>query len=342
MVFLAPLVQIGNWINPNFTEHSVVRLEKLTASLVASGACVVFFLALVRVVPPTEAWWLSILLGLGTGLWTTGSHLISQHGPVCLLVSLVLWLELAGRSTGLGAAFAGACCGLAVVVRPTAAIWAASYAGLVLFRRPRDLALFAAGALVAAGPIVACYWSIYGHPLGAYRSALSDGRWQGNLEEALPANLVSPGRGLFIWTPPTVLALGVLLPRGRGALPGRVVAAVAAWLLAHVLVVSRYSHWWAGHSYGPRFLIDVMPGAILLSAPTFARFWQSRRPARWLLMSLVGWSVFTQIGGAFGRALDWVRDPVNVDRAPGRVWDLTDPPFLYDFLHRGPPPASSG
>jgi hypothetical protein len=339
-IFLAPVLKLGSLINPAFDDESVILLEKLTASAVASGACVAMFLALLRVVPGWPAWWLTMLLALGTGLWTTGSHLISQHGPVCLLVATVLWLALWNPDDTWSAVVCGLCCGLAVVIRPTAAIFAVCYGMWLLLRRRRAFAWYAATAILAIAPFLAFHQAVYHHVLGAYRTTASSAQWAGALRETVPANLLSPARGLFIWTPLAVLAFGALAAEGRRGIAVGLSGAVAAWVTMHLLVVGKYTHWWGGHSYGPRFMIDVMPGIVLLAAPTFARYWKRGRPARAALLVLIGWSVFTQVAGAFGGAFDWVRDPVNVDLAPARIWDFRDPPFFYDFLRTGPPPSS--
>ncbi|MGB1277606.1 MAG: hypothetical protein ACPG77_17820, partial [Nannocystaceae bacterium] len=79
--------------------------------------------------------------------------------------------------------------------------------------------------------------------------------------EAMAAQLVAPGRSLFVYAP--VIALGLWgLRRAWAKVPA------AVWMVASVaglryLMISTRSDWWGGWAIGPRHLIPVM-GLLLL------------------------------------------------------------------------------
>lgn len=80
---------------------------------------------------------------------------------------------------------------------------------------------------------------------------------------ALVANLVSPGRGIFIFFPLSLLSVAGIFSLGRrdpwsGWLLGTVIA--GSWLM-----YSAWYQWAAGISWGPRFLIPLMPYLAVLS-----------------------------------------------------------------------------
>ena len=69
--------------------------------------------------------------------------------------------------------------------------------------------------------------------------------------------MLSPGRGVFIYTPILILAVAVF-PKLRG--PDRVIASFAfVMLLARAVVYARWWSWWAGDVWGPRFLVPALP-----------------------------------------------------------------------------------
>jgi hypothetical protein len=114
--------------------------------------------------------------------------------------------------------------------------------------------------------------------------------------------LFTEHRGLFIWTPLTLLGvvgLGVLLRR-RGCRPFLIVlCAMGAGLLA----IQMSLLWWdGGWSFSMRYLASLLPlyalglGALLQAAGT----------RRWIVataaIACVGWSVFLGMNHAFGAA----------------------------------------
>jgi hypothetical protein len=93
---------------------------------------------------------------------------------------------------------------------------------------------------------------------------------------------------------------------------------------AHWILISIFSHWWAGHSYGPRLFTDVLPYAVyFLVRPVEAR----RRGAFLAVAAAI--SVFVHARGSISHATHaWNDGPPDVDAAPARVWDFRDPQFL--------------
>ena len=106
---------------------------------------------------------------------------------------------------------------------------------------------------------------------------------------ALAANLISPGRGIFIFFPLGLLAIpGLLRLVRRDAWSG--------WLLGATLIGawSMYSTWYqwgAGISWGPRFLIPLFPYLAVLSwfgLEAFKTLSGRVRAVLWLALALLG------------------------------------------------------
>jgi hypothetical protein len=106
----------------------------------------------------------------------------------------------------------------------------------------------------------------------------------------LYGNLLSPGRSVFLYSPPIVLGIA-LLPAFARRFKAEALL-IAGIGLAYLGLYSTYGHWDGGWSYGPRFFLPVVA---LLMLP-FAGAFSSRRLA-WLaaLLSLAG--LLVQIPG---------------------------------------------
>src|SRR5262249_33904260 len=120
-------------------------------------------------------------------------------------------------------------------------------------------AYFAGAALIAV-PFCALNVSLYASLLPPY---FSPERLEGHehFVEALAGNLVSPARGLFVFSPMLAFAFS------RRRLE-RLDVLFLVILVAHWLAISSFPHWWGGHSVGPRFFTDVLPYlAWFLTAP---------------------------------------------------------------------------
>jgi hypothetical protein len=187
-------------------------------------------------------------------------------------------------------------------------------------------------AVVAAAviPWMIVNWQWFGHPLGALPltqeiNASLHGtrrtfRWN---PEAWAGLLVSPSRGLLVFSPIVLVALlGTRAAFVRGDREPFVWCLVA--MAAQLALFASYSVWWGGHTYGPRYLVDVLPlavplAALALSAPRLPR-------VRTIAATLaVAWSIAVAATGAFCYPHDaWNTDPTEIDRDHARLWDVDD------------------
>jgi hypothetical protein len=91
--------------------------------------------------------------------------------------------------------------------------------------------------------------------------------------------------------------------------------------------------WWAGYSYGPRFMTDILPifAYFLAFAVSwmYAYFTVIRAVLLIVFAVLAGASFLIHAHGAIDMETDaWNSTPVSVDKQPGRVWDWEDLQFL--------------
>ena len=312
--------------------YTVTFTSKVAASLMAAGSVAVMFLALLKVTSKRRAVVLAFVYGLATNTWAVSSQGLWQHAPSQLWIALA-WLALLpgarGQRLSLAACVVGGIAmGMAYSVRPASVpiglvclAYAAHRGGL------RALG-FVAAFVLAATPTVIHNLIIFGTIQGGYADlthyhpaiGVIEHPWGGDWRVGLLGLLFSPSRGLFVYTPVCLLSVVGCRAWWRRREPA------GAYLLASVLVVlgigSKFFSWWAGWSFGPRYLMDTLPALVLLMAPTAGLLVRKRWGIPFWL--LTGYSVAVQAVGAWCYPAGWNWRPVNVDTAPQRLWDWRD------------------
>lgn len=150
--------------------------------------------------------------------------------------------------------------------------------------------------------------------------------------EALYGNLLSPARGLLVYSP-FILAAWLCFSPDRGrrfGLDRSWLLIGLGWPILHLIFVSRFPHWWAGWSFGARFMTDVLPGFFLLTLYTWPETLEGMRTriAVGLLALASVFSVGVNSGqGLFNRYADvWSGEP-NIDKFPQYLFDWSYPQF---------------
>jgi hypothetical protein len=317
-------------------------IAALAASMMVALAMALTFLTARRQLSPGRATALTAALGLGTGLWSTASQTLWQHETAILgLTTAVFGLcalrrtggepagDSAWRTVALGLLI-GLGLGLATGSRqqlaPSVVVLTAAAIGLGGWRCGVAAVGTAAAVLV---PVWLANLQWFGSVLGAapmlealHNSvhattgtfSLSSGGFLGLM--------VSPNRGLLIFSP--VVALVVIGLPGilRSARSSPVLWCTVAAALQFVLYAS-YVVWWGGHTYGPRYMLDVLPLLVPMAIVAMGRI-QGRRLSLLATASLT-WSIGIAALGAFVHPHErWNTLPADVDRHHERLWDWSD------------------
>jgi len=325
-------------------------LEVPTASLLVAVTFVLMALALYElsgVISTTvqsrklTALSAALIFTFGTSAWSTAGRSLWAHTPAMALAALSLLILVRRLRSGSLYALGVALC-LSFWMRPTSAIALAVVGFWVFFaHRKRFWGLFGGIASVSL-PIVGLNLIFYGSALPPYFNPLRVSTVAAYpLGESLAVHLVSPSRGLLVYSP-----LFLLLPwgffrwRAIGGDCYRVAQLSSAIGLGSLLVVAAYGST-GGASYGSRFFTEVLPYLMVLVLPIIGLlFEQGARSRAWRIgvvaLALVG-VLFAGVGAGARSAFCWSAGPVFVDYAPGRVWSVSDPQFLRPFrdLSRG-------
>lgn len=324
-------------------------IASLTASVLTAAAVALIFLAVSRLVVPRAAWLTAAAIGLGTNYWASISQTLWQHETVAFGLALALWAWLGPTSAisrrrlwlgGLGLAMAGA-------ARPQVSPLVAIMLGWIAVRAGTRRAAIPAAVVAAAAVLsLAANYHWFGHPLGdvwrleAVHPQTHDvaGVLGAHPWTALAGLLVSPSRGLLVFSPIVLVALAGIGPAwnyDRDVRLGWLLSGVAVELLAY----SFYSVWWGGHTYGPRYALDVLVPLAPAWALGMARLVRARRRAV-VVLALLAWSMVVAGAGAFVYANEgWNSFPNDVDTHHARLWVFGDSQIVRT-LHSGPSPQN--
>jgi hypothetical protein len=305
-------------------------MAKATASTLVALAVVFAYLTARQFGSRRAALVVAAGLGLGTGYWSAASQTLWQMECTVLGFSMATWALARANAgalrTGL---WIGAGLALAASARPQTAL-AAVVLLAAAWQRDRRTGLTAAALVAAAGGTLMVFnirW--FGHAMGALplltglnaQIHATGPTFAPGLEGAAGL-LVSPSRGLFVFSPIVIVALAGLA-RGRRA-PN---AAVAWWCAGAAAVqftlYASFAVWWGGHTYGPRYTLDLLPllvpGAALAGTVAWPRAWTA------LAAAALVWSVAVAAIGAFCYPNDrWNSAPTDIDRDHARLWAVPD------------------
>ncbi|HVU05866.1 MAG TPA: glycosyltransferase family 39 protein [Polyangiaceae bacterium] len=313
------------------------EVGKVAASLIAALSAGFVFLCLLRFVDRRTAALLSILYALGTSVWTIASQALWQHGPALLCLSVATWaaLRLVEKDSAKDAALLSAALGMAIVCRPQNVPSSALLGLFALVSRPKRAAYLILPAAVIGALLVAYdvhafgnasggYEALYGAPAHAWRHLTARSALSMPLGEGLASVLLSPSRGLFVYSP--VLLAGVVgLALASVRLP--LARFLLAWVVVTFVFYGKNLIWWGGTSYGPRYMTELSLPLVL----GIAMIWDRIRRHRAALVALAAASAFSvavQFVGAFTWECGWHTEPYWVDFRPDRLWDVHDPEIL--------------
>lgn len=307
------------WLHAHHIEDDDVRfrvvtvvMERVGAATFTAASVSLLYLALCSVTTAPFALGTTLVYGLGTNTWAVGSQSMLQHGAAEMMLA-GLSLFLLGDDTRRRAVGAGMFAALGVIVRPTMLVFALLAFAFMWFERRRHIVAF----LVVPFAGAAALWA-YNRGLGG----LVQGGYHGFIFtrpqfDRFMGLLISPNRGVLVYTPVTALALPAIWQRDPPRL--RWCSYILIGVGVYLLLYSAWIGWWGGNTYGPRFLTDALPGLALCAAPVVERLWRSHL-WRAVVCTLVLWGVAVQIIGVYFDDNGWnmsTRQGVGPGR---RVW----------------------
>lgn len=296
--------RIGRGMGPDVIPKAAVALATVPAVAFLAWVCCELLVTLGAA--PTRAVGTALLLIIATPLWPYSGFGFNQP-----LTGLFLWAAVlaavAGPERRSMLVTAGVCAGLAILTRHEMGVAAAIVGAYVALRTrsasARSIAWYCAGLLPMVAIWGAVNWIRFGNPIesgylrdpivGFGHSVLTGGA----------GLLFSSYSSLFLYAPIVVLsvpALRALWSRDRLA-----ALLFMALFVGCFAVYASLGNWMGGRSYGPRYLVPLLPALVLPLA-----FWFPRGNARRAGAVVIAVSILVQVPGVL---VDYAK--VRVDRA---------------------------
>lgn len=279
----------------------------------------------------TESLLLAGLCWFGSSLASTVGTALWSHDFAFVFSSAAIFLVLRRRKpeTLLTPALIGLSLFLAYLCRPTLALLSPF---LLLYYFLQDKK----SALLAATTLGLLLLGFMGWSLQEFAQILPDYYLPKRLEggdfaTALYGNLLSPARGLWVYSPFLLVSLLLtllLVPRKKNLAKLSLIS--LAWPLVHLFSVSQFPHWWAGWSFGARLLVDALPGLFVGLFSGLAALRQKKNLAYAAVMVSGLFAIYANTYQALFNpyGMQWNVEP-NVDQYPEYLFDWRYPQFLH-------------
>jgi hypothetical protein len=343
VVFALPTAAAAQLAGADMSDGAVrLRLEKWAAACVAAASLTLFFLLALHLADSATALVTTILIGIGSAMYTTVGQALWQHGGVILWALLVLLAEfrIARGHALIGWTMAQAlACAMMPACRLSSIIFLAVFGFWVLLRSPRRACALFALASIAYLPWATFYYSIYGNVLGPSVRQTAATSWAFGLGQPWAAVLFSPCRGVFIYQPWLLLAAwGAVRWIARSEPAAQTVpvgwqALCAVYIVLHLAMVSSWRIWDGGYCWGSRLASEIVPFGGLLAMQAIGLCRRSV-PGRCFLMLLVCWSALFHVPAVLLKQDRW-NETHDLSMSRAHIWAWSDPPYLFRVF-RGP------
>ncbi|HEY5984218.1 MAG TPA: hypothetical protein VIU38_12175 [Anaerolineales bacterium] len=328
------------YLDSHAPDDRTARLEKLVASAIVAFAAVLMYLVARQFGSRASSLLIAFIFAFGTSMWSTASRALWQHGPSVLLALVALYLTLAVPGRAWSIFTAGLVLAFAYLVRPTNSLSFAFFGLYYLLNQRRRFWAFLLGGLVVLVPYVAANLAAYGNIFPPYSYQLFERLATPPVfAEALAGTLVSPNRGLFIFTPVFLFSVygAVLAVRDSGLVQQNLNLYLLAIVTAHWITTSLFEDWGGAWSIGPRYFVDIIPYLVFLLLPVIASPAIRQSAWKFVFIATIGIGVVIQLRCAVSPyPFLWNGKPQALVEAPERKWDWTDLQFLRGLCPTNP------
>jgi len=309
-------------------------VELIIASFFCAVTAVVIFLISRLHLPISFSLLVVFIFAFCTSSWSVSSRALWQHGPSMLMLSMTLYfilLEDNGHIKGI-IKYTAIPLALAFIIRPTNAVPIVFISIYILINYRNQFVKYVLIALPVATIFFLYNFSIYGSLLSPYYLPERIFHLQ-RFFEALAGNLISPSRGLLIYSPILILSFWLMFKKLIELELNSISVFLIIIVFGHWVVISSLPFWWGGHSYGPRFFADMIPFFIyfiILFMVDFRLGLADKRTFTWFgIILLITISFYINARGAYNWDVhQWNIKPNNIDSNPERLWDWHDLAFM--------------
>lgn len=318
-------------------------MQRILAALLMAGFTVVVFNTALQMLGVGPSLIVAVGTAFGTQIWSTASRVMWSHTWLIFLGGVAAYYLLGRETGGTKRAHPIALATLLswmYFVRPTGAIPIICVTIYTLLFYRSGFIYYALTGLAWFTGFVVYSWFTFGKLIPDY---YLDSRISiDSIATALPAILISPSRGLFIFVPILIFVFYLLIRYWTTIPYPRLAILSLSIVTIETVLVALWPVWWGGRSYGPRLLADAIPWLALLAIlGCAARLRSAHKFSRAEVataLSLLALSIAINGRGAISAAPVTWNVEVDIDRHPERAWNWSNPQFMAGLI---PPPGGN-
>jgi len=308
-ILAVPLYIAGKWLGtllfPGLDQYIILFFVFSLNAFVSSLVLVVFY-SFSRYLgyPRKSAFYTTVILGTGTILFPYAKAFFSHPlFSLCLLLSLFEFIKYSREKKKKHLFYSSLWFGLLLLTRIDGIVLLVVFLfGLVITGfedSERSLFRFAKRSVLFFAPILGfvCLHFVIEHLKFGSFSGVGYGNeaFSTHLAFGLYGLLFSSGRGFFIYSPPVIL--GFLFARRFRKKHSLTASMIVFMVLLRLFLFARWCQWHGGLSWGPRYLVHLVPLVMLFSNETIFRYKRFSPAIRILILVIILIGVGVQITG---------------------------------------------
>jgi len=306
-------------------EEKLLPLNLVSMSLIAALSTVLMFhILLKKKFSIGLSTLLAIVFASGTLVWSVTARGTWQHGPSIFFLSAGMLLFFSENRKVF--AWAGFFFALMCVNRPVNGLIVLPFYVYTFHRRRKDILPLLLTSLI---PMAFLAW----YSLEYWGSLLSLGQGQSgkfttNPWLGIPGLLLSPARGLLVFTPVFIFSILYMVKdvfKKGGDILYRY---LSVGFFLTLIIYTIWERWYAGHCFGYRYLSEYIPIMILFLAEGWSRYVKPKLWTRILFGILFLLSIYFNFLGAVIFPSSFNNVPNNIDFNPDRLWTIQDTELL--------------
>lgn len=314
----------------------ILFLSKLVAGILIAFSSVFMYLSAKLLSNDKKAWIVTFIYALCSGMWSITSQVLYQQTGSEFFLAMSVYFLARGLKESKFIPYSGFALASAILMRPTNII-VMLVITLYIFHKYRNI--FGRYILYALPVILFILaYNYYNHgsiflfslmlynSFGALYKTGSPNMWSTPFLIGFLGMLISPSRGLFIYSPVFIFSfIGMVIAwKENKNLLFRYFSIVVIGL---IIIHSKWYDWWGGWTFGCRMLNDAVPFLSLLLLP-FMDYIDKKKTLVIPFIVAIIFSFSVQIIGAFLYDNEWDARP-DIDLHQYRLWSWKDSQIVY-------------
>lgn len=339
-VLITPLYAIPYFFNIPRSSILDLVMSHLASALISAFSVVFIYLACRYVSSRKVAVLSALVFAFATNTWSFSSQQLYAHGMSELLLAAMIFLVIRNeyRNSTENIVFLGICSGLFIFNRPSDSILVLPVVGYVLWYHREKIGQYLFSGFLSGLPFLFYNVLLFHNLFGGYSKIASRLSFDMTILSNYLGLLISPNRGLFVFSPILILAVfGFWIMKDNNKPVYRFLEGTVIAMAITIMVYASFDDWQGGDTYGPRYLTCILPYLVIGLCIFFDDI--VKKPRKTFVVAvivmLVAISVFIQFIGFF-----YFRPTQNPAQywpdqfCPYDAWDYTDLVIINSLFHK--------